>query len=245
MILLKSTYYNFRRMLRNYLGMVILLVTPIALITVLGLLADDAMNETLGIPIKDEIVVIMVFAFLMFGGFYTMEYVKGDLMSSMKWRMHSLPYQAHTHAYSILISSSLFNVLQSFIIVIYTLFVYDVHWGNLWLVFLILLTVSTFIQFVFINLVLGVKNYKTAERLGTAFGIGSVMLAEVWFKMPDIAPFPLLSTYGNPFSLGKNMIFANMTGENTDKALISLVILIIATIILAISTAYFGRRKLL
>ncbi|WP_339148500.1 MULTISPECIES: ABC transporter permease [unclassified Sutcliffiella] len=244
-MIVRSSYFILRRMLRNYIGMVILLVTPIALITVLGMIADDAVNESLGIPIQDEIAVTMVFAFLMFGGFYTMEYIRGDLMTSMKWRMYSLPYQAHKHAYSILISSSLFNVLQSFIIVVYTFFVYDVHWGNLAFVLLTLLTVSILIQFLFTNLVLGVNNYKTAERLGTGFGLVCLMLAEVWFPLPEGRLFHLLSTYSNPFSLGKNMIFANMTGENIDKALISFLILITSSILLAISAAYFGRRKLL
>ncbi|WP_096199903.1 ABC transporter permease [Bacillus sp. FJAT-45350] len=243
-MILRSSYFILRRMLRNYIGMAILLVTPIALITVLGLIADGAVSEPLGIPMKDEVAVTMVFAFLMFGGFYTMEYIKGDLMSTMKWRMYSLPYQAHTHAYSILISSALFNVLQSFVIVIYTHFVYDVHWGNFGFVLLTLMVVSTLIQLVFINFVLGVKNYKTAERLGTGFGLACLMVAEVWFPLPDSAFFRFISTYSNPFSLGQNMIFGTITGENIDKAIISFVILIGLSIVLAMSAAYFGRRKL-
>ncbi len=166
-------------------------------------------------------------------------------MSSMKWRIYSLPYEIHKHAYSILISCSLFNVLQSYIIVIYTLFVYDVYWGNLGIALLILVVVSTVIQLVFINFVLVVKNYKTAERLGTGFGLACLMLAEVWFPLPKGAFFQFLSTYSNPFSLGQNMIFATITGENIDKAIISLVILIATTFVLAISAVYFGRRKLI
>jgi len=242
--MMKSSYFVIRRMLRNYVGMAILLVTPIALITVLGLIADGAMSERYNIPMKDEVVVTMVFAFLMFGGFYTMEYVKGDLMSSMKWRMYSLPQQAHKHAYSILIASALFNVMQSFVVVLYTHFFYDVSWGNLGLVLLILLVVSIVIQFVFINFVLGFKEYKTAERFGTGFGISCIVLAEVWFPLPKGGFFQFLSTYSNPFSLGQNMMFAIMTEENIEKAWISLANLLVIAIVLAISAAYLGRRKL-
>ncbi len=244
-MIVRSSYFMFRRLLRNYLGMAILLLLPIALITVLGFVADDAVSDTLGIPIKDEVAITMVFSFLMFGGFFTMEYVKEDLMSSMKWRMYSLPYQAHQHTFSILISCTLFNVLQSFVIVIYTLFVYDVSWGNLGFVLLTIFTVSTVVQLVFVNFVLGVKNYKTAERLGTGFGLVSIMLSEVWFPLPKGAVFHFFSTYSNPFSLGRNMIFASITGEHIDKAIISFIVLIGLSIALALSAAYFGRRKLL
>ncbi len=233
-----------RRMFRNYIGMAVLLLLPISLITVLGFIADGAVSEPLGIPMKDEVAATMMLAFLLFGGFLTMEYVKEDVMSSMKWRMYSLPYHSHKHAYSILITSALFNMLQSFLIVIYTLFVYDVNWGNLAFILLTLLMVSTVVQFIFINFVLAVKNYKTAERLGTGFGLACLMVSEVWFPLPEGAFYQLLSTYSNPFALGRNMIYATMTGGNIDKAIISFIILLAAAIVLAISGAYFGRRKL-
>ncbi|WP_232225545.1 ABC transporter permease [Oceanobacillus manasiensis] len=245
MMLMKASYFIFRRMLRDYIGMAILLLLPIALISVLALIADGAVSEPLGIPMMDEVAVTMVFAFIMFGGFYTMEYVRGDLMSSMKWRIYSLPYGIHNHAYAILISCSLFNVLQSLLVVFYTIFVYNVNWGNLGIVFFIILLVTAVIQLVFINFVLGVKKYKTAERLGTGFGLACLMLGEVWFPLPDGPFFSFLSTYSNPFSLGQNMIFATITGENIEKAIISLVIFIALALVLAITAVYFGRRKLI
>ncbi|MDT8861848.1 ABC transporter permease [Alkalihalobacillus sp. MEB130] len=243
-MVIRSSYYMFRRLFRNYIGMSILLLLPIALITVLGLIADNAVDDTLGIPMKDQVAVSMMLSFLLFGGFFTMEYVKEDLLSSMKWRMYSLPYPSHKHAYSILISCTLFNVLQSFLIVLYTLFVYDVNWGNLVFVFIILLTVATVVQFVFINFVLGVNHYKTAERLGTGFGLACLMVSEMWFPLPEGPFFQFLSMYSNPFALGQNMILATITGENIDKAIISFIILLVSAIVLAISGAYFGRRKL-
>lgn len=243
-MIIRSSYFMFRRLFRNYIGMAILLLLPIALITVLGLIADDAVSDTLGIPMKDQVAVTMMLSFLLFGGFFTMEYVRDDLLSSMKWRMYSLPCPTHKHAYSILISCTLFNVLQSFLIVLYTLFVYDVNWGNLGFVLVILIVVSTVCQFIFINFVLGVNNYKTAERLGTGFGLACLMVSEVWFPLPEGAFFQLLSTYSNPFALGQNLIFTTITGEYIDKAIISFIILLVAAVFLAILGAYFGRRRL-
>ncbi|MFB5664123.1 ABC transporter permease [Alteribacillus sp. HJP-4] len=244
-MIFRSSYFIVRRMLRDYVGMTILILTPIALISVLALLAGGVISESRGIPIRDEISVTMVFAFLMFSGFYTMEYVKGDLMSSMRWRMYSLPMEVYQHAYSILISSTLFSVLQSFTVVIFTIFVFGVYWGNLGIVLLILFVVSTVIQFLYITFVLWVNNYKTAERLGIGFGMACLLLSEVWFSFPENKAFQLLSSYSNPFALGQNMIFAAITGENIETALISLGLLIVSFIILALTAVYFGRRKLI
>ncbi|ADU29560.1 ABC transporter permease [Evansella cellulosilytica] len=244
MMVLRSSAFMFRRMLRNYVSLCILLLTPIALITVLGFLADDAMNEQLGILIKAEVAVTMIFAFQLFSGFNTMEYVKGDLMSSTKWRMYSLPLKIQQHAASILIACTVFSVLQGYIIVLYTQFMYGIDWGNHVFILLALLAVAFLSQLVFINIVLGVKVYKTAERLGTTFGLVSLLLAEVWFPLPDNVIFNFLSTYGNPLSLVENMVYATMTGENVESAIISIVIIITVSILLVILSSFLGRRRL-
>ncbi|SDN90553.1 ABC transporter [Alkalicoccus daliensis] len=244
-MVISSGYYMFRRMMRSYISMSILLLLPIGLITVLNLIADNTVNDAVGLPVKDEVAITMMFGFLMFGGFITMEFIRDDLMSSMRWRMYSLPFQAHKHAYSVLISSTIFNVLQSSIIVIYTTFVTGVYWGNPGIVLLTIVTVTVVVQFAYINFVLAVNHYKSAERLGMAFGLGNIMLAQVWFPMPDGAFFQFVSAYCIPLSLGQNMLFASITGNNTGMAVISFFILAGTAIVLALSAAFLGRRKFL
>lgn len=243
-MVLRSSYFLMLRMLRNYVGWIIMLVTPVALITVLGFLADNALNEQLGITMKASVAATMVLAFQLFSGFFMMELMKSDLLSARKWRMYALPLQPHQHTLAILLVSTLFSALQGFIIVLYTFFMYDIDWGNLLYVVFVLIAVSLLSQLVFLNLVLGVSNYKTAERLGTTFGIVSLMIAEVWFTLPDNPIFNFLSTYGNPLSLGMNMIVANMTGDQITKAGISAGVVVAVAITLCIVATIIGRRKL-
>lgn len=245
MILLRSSYFMFRRMLRNYVGFAILLLTPIALITLLGFLADDAVNEQLGIFVKAEVAFTIIFAFQLFGGFYTMEYIKEDLLSSSRWRMYSLPIEIQRHAVSILLTSTIFNILQGYVIILYTQLMYSINWGNHFFILITLAAVALFSQLLFMNLVLGVKEYKTADRLGTTYGIAVLVVAGVWFPLPDYPVFNFLATYGNPLSLGENMAYANMAGENLDKGFISIGILLVSSVILFITSSYLGRRRLL
>lgn len=242
-MILRSSYFMFRRMLRGYLAHVILVLLLLALITVLGLVAGDSVDSNTGIPFMDLISITQVFAFQFFGGFYTMEFIKSDLIESTKWRLYSLPYSAHEHAFSIIISASIFNMLQGLVIVIFSHFVYDVNWGNVGIVMVTLLALSILCQLVFLNCVLGIKNYKIAERAGTAFGLISITLGGVWFAIPNIGILNFITTYLNPFSLGERAIHAMILG-NIEGALLNIVILLIEAGIMAAIAIYIGRRKI-
>lgn len=242
-MILRSSYFMIRRMLRGYLAHVLLIVLPLAIITILGLVAGNAVDNNTGIPFMDKIAIIQVFAFQFFGGHYTLEFIRSDLIESTKWRMYSLPYSPHEHAFSIIIATSIFNMLQGLALVIFTHFFYDVKWGNIGIVMLILFVLSILTQLVFLNLVLGLKNYKTAERAGTAFGLISITLGGVWFSMPNIGILNFITTYINPFSLGEMATYYVIMG-NMGDACLNIGILIIEAVIMAIIAIYIGRRKL-
>ncbi len=243
-MVLKSSYYMIRRMLRGYLGLAILVVLPIVVISVIGLVARDHFDETLGLPGMDVIALINILAFQLFGGNYTLEFLREDLFSAKKWRMYSLPYPVHLHAISILISSALFSALQGFVIVLFTHWVYNVNWGNLWLVLGLLLLFSTFTQMVYLLIALGIKSEKLGERLGEIYGLGSIALAGVWFSMPDIGIFNFLTMYGNPLSLARNVMLHVMTGRFQYEAILSLGILVVASVVMLAASAFLGRRRL-
>lgn len=242
-MILRSSYFMIRRMLRGYLAHVILILLPLALITILGLVAGNAVDSQTGIPLIDLICITQVFAFQFFGGFYTLEFIRSDLIESTKWRMYSLPHSPHEHAFSIILSTSIFNMLQGLVIVLFTSFVYDVNWGNMGVIMLILLVLSVLTQLVFLNCVLGIKNYKTAERAGTAFGLISITLGGVWFNIPDIGVLNFIISYVNPFSLGESATHAVILG-NMGDVLLNIGILLVEAVIMAAVAMYIGRRKL-
>jgi len=232
-----------KRMLRGYLGLLILMGTPLALITVLGMVAGNGVDQ-FGIPMIDGISLTMILAFQLYGGFNTMEYIREDLTSTKKWRMYSLPYGVHKHAFSIIVSAIFFSAFQGFAMILYTKWMYGVNWGNIGVVIVVLLLMSTLTQLIFFNFVILMKNYKNADRLGTAYGIVSMALAGLWFPMPDTGILNFLSVYGNPLSLGRNVMYAFLRGGGIDRAIISMGILFGVSIVVAIISVFNGRRKL-
>lgn len=202
----------------------------------------DRIDESSGITLIAGITMKLILGFQLYGGFYTLEYIRSDLITTRKWRIYASPYSPFMHGLSILIVCSLFSTLQGFIMVVLTHWFYDIAWGNLFLIVMVLLALSSFCQLVYLGIAFGVKKYKTAERLGTAFVLISMALAGLWFPIPE--KYSFLSTYGNPLSLGQNAVYSIMTGQHTDIGLISFIILVLASGAMAIIAMLLGRRVL-
>ncbi len=244
-MLFKSSIFMFRRMLRGYLALILLIVIPMVLIAVLGLLVGDAVDTKLGIPIIDEIAVTMIIIFQLYGGLYTMEFIRKDLLSSTKWRMYSLPYGVHHHAYSIILSCTIFSALQGLVMVYFTKWIYHVNWGNIGLVILVLFVISILTQLVYLNLAITVKSRKVTDILATAYCLISIGLAGVWFPMPDIGILNFLSNYGNPLSLGRSAIIASRIGGHWELVFLDVGILVAASVVMGIVAKFMGRKKLI
>ncbi|NLY45707.1 MAG: ABC transporter permease [Tissierella sp.] len=242
-MILRTSYFMIKRMLRGYITLAILMLTPLALITVLGMVAGNGL-DTSGIPTIGGIAITMILAFQLYGGYNTLVYIGEDLININKWRMHSLPYGVHLHAFSIILAATFFSTLQGFVLILFTQFVYGVDWGNIWLVLLVLLLISILTQLLYFNFAIFSKDFKTADRYCVAYGLISLVLGEVWFQLPDIGILNFMSTYGNPFSLGRNAVYTFITGDNLNRALISMGILLAASIVVGIVSIFTGRRKL-
>ncbi|WP_194165536.1 ABC transporter permease [Oceanobacillus sp. CFH 90083] len=246
-MLLRSIYYSLRRMLRGYVGYVILILLPLAIITVNGFAAAGD-----GIVVGDEhgrsgmevISVGIIIAFQLVGGFYTMETIKADLFSEKRWRMLSLPYPIYIHAISILISSVLFSVLNGSIMVLFTYWVFDVNWGNMGWVILVLMLVSLVSQLVFLIAVTVIKRYKIAEFIGYAYLFLFMILSGYLFiPVPDIALIDWINQYINPLTLGETAIIYQMQGQEMSEVYRSTGMLFAISVLLIAFMVLFGRRR--
>jgi ABC-2 type transport system permease protein len=240
----KTIGFTLLRMLRNYIGIILLLVVPLALISVLSLVAAYSGVEEQGISAMEWISVSFVLSFQLFGGAYVMEILKEDLFSPRKWRIYSLPTQIHSYAGSIFAASTLFSALQGLVIVLFTKWIYGVNWGNLAFVLLVILSISILSQLVCLILLLSVRKYKVAERLSEVYGIGSMVFAGMMITLPDTAFFNFMAEYGNPISLGRKAIFSMISGADPFVFALPIVILLSASSVLAVVAILLGRRRL-
>ena len=241
-MLLRSSKFILKRVLRDFVSLAILFLMPLALITILGLVSDGAINENLGINMNASVSLSMIIAFQMFAGFYTLELMRADLLRERKWRLKSLPISLHHYVYSIIIVTTIYGGLQSYVLTHYTRIVYGVTWGNQGRLILAILLMSFVIQMIYLNLAVHLKNYKTMERSAITISLVSMFFGGVWFQLPDHGLLNIVGTYGNPYSLAKNILLDGMKSELTTEGMVSVgVFVLLGIILLGISTLQ-GRR---
>lgn len=243
-MLLRSVYFTLRRMLRGYMGYVYLIALPLGIITINGLALGD-MTDELGRRGMDMIAVGVVIGFQLVGGFYSMEMLRGDLFSSAKWRLFSLPYPLHKHVFAILISSTLFCLLNGAFMVLFTLWVFDVAWGNVAWALFVLTLVSLVSQLFFMMAMLGIRKYRSAELIGYAYVFTFLILAGYFFlSVPDIEVVRWINRYINPLSLGETAIVNLILDLDAAQAYFSVLWLLVEAVIIGMIVIYLGRRRL-
>lgn len=242
MRVLSTVRFTALRMARNYIVLLLLLVVPIILITIFSFILSGMVTES-GVPYIYENAMTMVLCFQLFGGSIVMYLVHHDLFAANRTRMYTLPFSQTMYAFSIMMCGVVFSVCLGIILMLYTQFVLGVEWGNwLWIIYNIgLLAVLSII--VSLILTFTVKNNKLAERLVDVYGVGLILLAGLFFPMPDYALFDFMGSYGNPLVIAL-MSISEMNESNSGAAWFLTNMLLAAVCILFIVLLVVGRRKL-
>lgn len=242
MRVLSTIRFTVNRMRRNYIVLLLLLVVPIVLLTVFHFILGEAMGES-GQTFMQDQSVMMVLLFQLFAGVIVMDYIHSDFFTPFRKRLFMAPFNKTLYAFSILMGGTLFSVLLGIILMIFTHFVLDVSWVNwIWSIYIIILmaVLSSIICLIF---VLSVKKISIAERLSEVYGVGFVLLAGLFFPMPDNAFFDFMSSYGNPLTLSVMSIEA-MNESDFSEAWFTANILHIAIVVLFIVMMILGRKKI-
>lgn len=244
MLLLQMSYYSLLRMLRQPIGLLLLVVLPLIIISVVGVVLSGELSGVEGVPGLDWTAVSTIMAVQFFGGTYLMSFVNDDLLRTRRWRMLAIPMNVAIFSTSHILACTLFSVIQGAVLVGFTKWVFGVEWGHLGWVFLVLLVFSVLSQFVHLVLLLSVRSFRLAERLSEVLGIGFILLTGVMFPLPDNDFFQFMSSYGNPVGLGQIAIFERLEGGSQAEAFLAVSLLMAASILLLIISVWLGRRKL-
>lgn len=242
MRVLSTMRFTLTRMRRNYIVLLLLLIVPIVLLTVFHFILGEAIGDE-GQTLMQEQAAMMVLMFQLFAGVIVMDYIHLDFFTSFRKRLYMAPFNKTLYAFSILMGGTSFSVLLGIILMIFTHFVLDVSWVNwIWTIYMIILmaVLSSIICLIF---VLSVRKISTAERLSEVYGVGFVLLAGLFFPMPDNAFFDFMSSYGNPLTLSVMSIEA-MNTSDISEAWFTANILHIAIVILFIVMMILGRKKI-
>lgn len=232
------------RMSRDYITMLLLLFVPLVLITVFSIILGDAeQGQGNSVPVMDEMTVLMVLTFQLFGGAIVMSMIYTDFFTERRYRIQSLPINTSLYGFTIMLTGTLYSILLGILLMTYTIVVWDVNWGNIvWSLTVIALMaiLSSVICLVF---TFSVKSFNIAERLSEVYGIGAVLLAGLIFPMPDHAVINWVNEYVNPLTLAYGAIdafrAANGVEAWTNAGILSGLIIVFFIIMLTT-----GRRKM-
>ncbi|MFS0728175.1 ABC transporter permease [Paenibacillus sp. 1P07SE] len=242
MRVLSTIPYTMLRLFRNYIVLLLLLVMPILLITLFNFLLSGQVAED-GTPYSYNNALTMVLVFQLFGGSTVMHFINSDLFTDNRARFFAVPFNKTMYAFSVLLCGSFFSILLGIMLMIYTQFVLGLVWQSWgWMIYLISLMslLSSIICVIFTCIV---KKFKLAERLSEVYGVGFVVLAGLFFPMPDNAVFNFLGSYGNPLTLAIGAIEDRGRG-NLTEAWFQTNILLAAIVVLFVVMLAVGRRRL-
>lgn len=229
------------RISRNWITLLLLFVVPIVLTTLFAIILADIERE--GVPVIDENNVILVLVFQLFGGAVVMSYIYYDLFTESRYRFQSLPMNTIIYGFTIMLVGTLYSIILGAILVGYTTLVWHVNWGNIvWSLFVIAL-MATLSSIVCLILTFSVKNFKIAERLSEVYGIGAVLLAGLFFPMPDNAVINWVNEYVNPLTLAYSAVDAYRIADVTEAWINAGILggLIVLTFVVML---LLGRRRM-
>ena len=242
MRVLSTVPWTLRRMSRDYIVLLLLLVVPIVLISLFSYLMGNVMTDS-GTLLFHDTAQQMIMSFQLFAGSVVMSYLYYDLFTEKRMRIFTLPFNKSLYAFSIMLCGTVYSVILGVLLMSYAQFVLGVVWEHwLWTIYNLLL-LSMVSSIVSLILMFSVRSFKIAERLTELYGVGFIVLAGLFFPMPDNAVMNFLGSYGNPLMLSDGAVTAMADGK-VGEAWLHANLLAAAIVVLFPLMLLLGRRKM-
>ena len=247
--LLLVVRFSVLRMLRDPVGTIILLGTPLLLIPILGAIFSNIHADTSylkGAPDMMTFVATgMVVMFQLFSGRYRVDGARDSLLSVRKWRIIAAPCAPGIHAMGILAAGTLVSVMQGILLVAFSRLALDVRWGSVGVVVLVLLGCALLAQIVNLALLLATRNIGVSATLGWVFAWGSAALGGLMFPLPTTRPFwRFMVTWGTPYSLAQTAVIASAGDGSRADAAVCVGVLFALSALFALPVVLLARRRL-
>jgi ABC-2 type transport system permease protein len=247
--LLLVVRFSILRMIRDPVGMIILLGMPLVIIPILGAIFSNVPASSSYLKGAPDIMTVvatgMILMFQLFGGRYSMDAATHSLLSVRKWRIAAAPCAPGIHALGIVVASTLVSMAQGFLLVLFTRLVLNVRWGNVGIVILVMLGTALLSQLVNLALLLLTRNVGVAATLGWVFAWGSAALGGLIFPLPADRPFwRFMVTWGTPYSLAQTAVIGSTGGGARSEVAVCVGALFAVSALFAVVVALLGRRRL-
>jgi len=241
--------FSVLRMLRDLPSLIPQLGVPLLIIPIIGAVFSKILAGSTflnGAPDAMSFFAVgLVLMFQLFGGRYTMDYVKDAFLTDRKWRMAAAPCGPWVLAMGILAAGWLASILQGFLLVLFTRVILGVHWGNAGVVTAVIAATALVSQLVNLTLLLLTRNYSLAATVSWFYAYGSAVLGGLIFPLPTHLPFwRFMVDYGTPYSLAQTAVVAAAGGRARIDVAVGIGALLALAAVLSAAVALLGRRRL-
>ncbi len=186
------------RVLKDYLGHIILIGLPLALLTINTYISveNGAVQEEAALYIG----LVYIFMFQVFGAAYTFEGMEHDFYKPFKNRLFAAPIRPTKFILANLFFSTLVSFLQSLVILSYVVIVFGVRIPNWGLILVVFLFSVMFAQLLAAVLIIFLKKANKAQAAITLYAIGGTMLSGLFFQLPENSLTEILEKYSTPIA---------------------------------------------
>ncbi|MCK0471753.1 ABC transporter permease [Halalkalibacter sp. APA_J-10(15)] len=242
MRVLSTVPYTIKRLARDYMTMMLLLLLPMVILTVFSFILPDVPGER-GFPIMEETAMYMIVGFQLFGGAIVMSYIYMDFFTERRHRIQTLPMNHTLYGYTIMLLGTILSVLLGVILMVFSQYALGVNWSHpLWSIVIISLMaiLSSIVCLIF---TFTVRNFKIAERLSEVYGLGAFLMAGLFFPMPDHVIIDWFNQYVNPLTISYVAIF-DYNGVFEQEVIFQVLLLLGYIVVLFAIMLALGRRRM-
>ena len=200
------------RILKDYLGHIILIGLPVALITLMVMINSEASEAPATSEAALFIGIVYIIMFQGFGAAYTFEGLEHDFFKPFKDRLRAAPVNPMRFVLANIGFGVLISFLQSLFLLAYVIVVFGARVPNTFLVLCVLLLGVVFAQLLAALCIFVLKKGSKAQAFMTLYIIGGMVLAGFFFPLPESDVTLWLSKYSSPLAWTHRAVYGFMEG---------------------------------
>ncbi len=233
--------FYFLRVIKDYLGHIILLGLPTLLIFInmqIQMNVDPDVDKG-GAALYVGFVFILMFQ--AFGAAYTFEGIEQDFFTPFKDRLRAAPVRPVWFLITNMVYGMLISFLQLLVVLTFVVLMYDATISN-WGVVVAVLFMGVMFTHTFASLLIVLlKKANKAQTFITLYAIGGTMIAGMFFPLPENALTEFLSRYSSPITWQWISIEGFMANDYSD-AFLGLSLLLAAFAIVMVLFVRLSKR---
>ena len=232
------------RVLKDYIGHIILIGLPVTLISLMVIINEQANPERDVAVMALYIGLIYIIMFQGFGAAYTFEGIEHDFFSPFKDRLRAAPTNPMVFILANIAFGVLTSFLQSLVLVGFISVVFNVTINNLLGVLGVLFIGVVLAQLLAALLILVLKKASKAQAMITIYIIAGMVSAGFFFPLPQSEITEFLSKYSSPLAWTHYAAYG-LINEVYSEALVGIGLLGGLVVVLTLVVYFLSRRVVL